>query len=52
MLDTLYINMGIDYLVAKYALTVTNYQSVEAAAGLIFETDDYGCHRHPFIGYK
>ena len=52
MEDTLFVNLGCDYLVAQYALTLTNYQSVEAATEFIFGTDDTDLHTHPFIGYK
>ena len=51
MEDTLFMNLMCDHLVAKYALTLTNYQSVEAAAEFIFVTDDSGLQRHPFVGY-
>ena len=41
-----------DHLVAQYALTMTNYQSIEAAVGHIFDTDDNELYLHPFIGIQ
>ena len=52
MTNTLALQLQCDYLVAKYALTISSYQSVEAAVDIIFGTDEFGCHRHPFVGYR
>ena len=52
MEDILFINIQCDYLVAQYALTKTNYVSVEAAADFIFGTDDTGTYQHPFVEYQ
>ena len=52
MEDTLFINLECDYLVAQYALAITNYQSLEAATEVIFGTDDNNFYMHPFIGYQ
>ena len=52
MENTIIANFYCDYVVAQFALTITDYQSVEAAAEYIFDQDDFGCHRHPFIGYR
>ena len=30
---------------------MSNYQSVEAAVDVIFGTDEFGTHMHPFVGY-
>ena len=51
MEDTLFVNLECEYLVAQYALLMTNYQSVEAAIEFIFGTDDSGFYQHPFVGY-
>ena len=40
MENTLFAKLGCDYLVARYALTLTDYQSIEAATEIIFGRDD------------
>ena len=52
MQDTLFCSLECDYLVAEYALTLTDFQGVEAAAEFIFGQDDTGDYKHPFVGYR
>ena len=51
MRETLFISLGCDYLVAEYALTLTHFQGVEAAAEFIFGQDDTGNYKHPFVSF-
>ena len=52
MENQLIVDFGCDMLVAKYALAVAQYRSVEEALEVIFGAPgDQGAVAHPFFGY-
>ena len=51
MEEQIFQHLQCDYLVGQYALTMTDYKSVEDAVEFMFAIDENGKHAHPFIGY-
>ena len=52
MEEQIFQNLQCDYLVGQYALTMTDYKSVEDAVEFMFAADENGKHAHPFVGYN